>query len=60
MGELGEDKGGPQMELWRLFGLLLKGSYFEEVCSNLLPRSDTVALQVCLDMQKSLSVYTQH
>ena len=59
MGELGEDEGRPRRELWRLLGLSLKGSYFEGEGSNLLPRHNIVALQVCLDMQKAL-VYMQH
>lgn len=29
VGELAEDGGGPRREIWRLFALALKGSYFE-------------------------------
>lgn len=53
---MGEDGGGPRRELWRLFGLSLKGTYFEGEGSKLLPRHDTVALQVCLDMQGAYSI----
>lgn len=52
MGEAGEDGGGPRRELWRLFGLSLQGTYFEGEGSILVLRHDTVALQVCLDMQE--------
>ena len=57
IGEVGEDGGGPRKELWCLFGLSLKGTYFEGKARKLLPRHATVALQVCLDMQEAYMQY---
>ena len=39
--------GGPRRELWRLFELAVKNKYFEGNGSQVIPRHDTIALQVC-------------
>ena len=46
LGEEAEDYGGPRRELWRLFEFAVKEKYFEGNESEVIPRHDTVALQV--------------
>ena len=46
VGEAGEDGGGPRRELWRLFGMSLKGSHLEGEDTKMVFRHDTLALQV--------------
>lgn len=46
LGEEAEDGGGPRRELWRLLELAIKEKYFEGDTLQVIPRHDTVALQV--------------
>ena len=46
LGEEAEDFGGPRRELWRLFELGAKNQYFEGNSLEVIPRHDTIALQV--------------
>ena len=48
LGEEAEDCGGPRRELWRLLELAVKEKYFEGNESEVIPRHDTIALQVRL------------
>ena len=51
LGEEAEDCGGPRRELWRLLELAVKERYFEGNESEVIPRHDTIALQVSITAQ---------